>query len=380
MALTLRVKASFLSSKVLEKSTFLVKRALGAVYTIRKQAKKGLEDILLNGLEILRDHRGVFTAALSDDYNACWMRDQLYANFAYYYLGDLKKFKQGIRVVFNMLENSREKIEAAAVNVPKETHDYIHAKFSSETLGEITNNWGHHQVDAIGLFLYMIGFAYERGIDVVKTDEDKEMLQLLVHYLTTIRYWEAHDNGMWEEWQELHASSIGAALAGLKKIKEQKLAVVPKHLIVCGEKALSALLPKETPVRDQDMAQLSLIWPYHVISDDMRDEILNRVTQNLVQSKGLNRYLNDNYYRSDNGISAEWTMGFFWLSIIYSEMGLKHDAEYWFNHGVSTMTQDGLLPELYQNGRPNKNTPLGWSHSLALIAQKKLKKNGVTIS
>jgi len=99
-----------------------------------------------------------------------------------------------------------------------------------------------------------------------------------------------------------------------------------------------------------------------------------RVTRNLTQSKGINRYLNDDYYRSSNGISAEWTFGFFWLSIIYSEMGEKGDAEYWFNHGINTMTPDGKLPELYQDGLPNKNTPLAWSHSLALIAQKKLQK------
>ena len=371
MALTLTEKALSPLVGVLEKSTFLVKKAFSnkKIYT-----DKTLRHRLIEGLEILRDERGVFTAALSDDYNACWMRDQLYANYCYYYLGDKRKFQEGVRVAFDMFYKSKDKIEQAICNKPNATHNYIHAKFCAETLEEITNDWGHHQIDAIGLFLYMIGFAHERKIPVIESENDREMIQLLVGYLISVRYWEMPDNGMWEEWEELHSSSIGAAVAGLQKIKEQNLATVAQSLIDHGVDALGNLLPKETPVRDQDLAQLSLIWPYRVVSEEMRDEILARVIKNLTQSKGLNRYLNDNYYRSDNGISAEWTFGYFWLAIIFAEMGERGDAEYWFNHGINTMTPDGLLPELYQNGMPNKNTPLGWSHSLALIAQKKLEK------
>jgi len=44
----------------------------------------------------------------------------------------------------------------------------------------------------------------------------------------------------------------------------------------------------------------------------------------------------------------------------------------WFARGMSTMTPEGDLPELYQNGRPNPNTPLAWTHSLAIIAAKEL--------
>lgn len=371
MALTLGLKP-LSSKKVLEKGAFFVGKAFTPI--TRKYKNPKVQELLSRGLERLRDKRGVFTAAMSDDYNACWMRDQLYANFAYYYLGNKKKFKRGLRVVFDMLYKSKDKIDHAICHMPTETHDYIHAKFCSETLDEMTNDWGHHQIDAIGLFLFMVGFAHERGIKIVETEEDREIMQLLVAYLTGVRYWEYPDNGMWEEWQELHSSSIGAAVAGLRLVKKQKLAVVANSLIENGEQTLCALLPKETPVRDQDLAQLSLIWPYKVVDEKTAKEILDRVTRNLVQTRGLNRYLGDNYYRSHNGVSAEWTFGFFWLSIIYAEYGDKHDAEYWFNHGIKTMTPEGFLPELYQDGNPNKNTPLAWSHSLALIAQMKLSR------
>ena len=327
---------------------------------------------LYEGLEKLRDDKGAFLAANSDDYHACWMRDQLYANFAYFYLGEIDKFTVGIHIVFDMLHNAREKIEAATCNPPKAIYEYIHAKYCHQTLGEITDDWGHHQVDAVGQFLYMVGFAHQNGINVVRNDDDRDMLQLLVAYLTSVRYWEYPDNGMWEEWMELHTSSIGAAVKGLELIKKQRLAVVTDALIREGRTALFSILPNETPLRNQDMAQLSLMWPYNLLPQDIEDIVLHRIETHLIQSKGVNRYLDDNYYRSDNGISAEWTMGFFWLALVHHKRGEIVQAKYWFCRGMKTMTEEGDLPELYVNGEPNPNTPLAWSHSLALIAAHKL--------
>ena len=115
MALTLGLKP-LNGKRVLEKSAFLVEKAF---QPLRKKFAKGeLQEILFKGLESLRDKRGIFTAALSDDYNACWMRDQLYANFAYFYLGNKRKFKEGLRVVFDMLYKSKDKIDRAACNMP----------------------------------------------------------------------------------------------------------------------------------------------------------------------------------------------------------------------------------------------------------------------
>ena len=329
-------------------------------------------EVFLHGLESLRDERGIFVASPSSDYRACWIRDQLYSTFAYYYMGETKKFAQGIWVVFDILHKSRGRIENAIERMPSAGHEFIHAKYDHESLAEITDDWGHHQIDAIGLFLYIVGFAHKKNIAVFRTDADREMLQVLVEYLVSIRYWESKDNGMWEEWMELHASSLGAAVCALELLREQKLAVVPQDAIDRGREALFMILPNETPNRSEDMAELSLIWPYDIIPQEIADIILKRIESRLVQSKGLNRYWGDNYYRSENGISGEWTMGFFWLSIVYSERGDVVRAKYWYERGLETMTPGGYIPELYQNGKPNKNTPLGWAHALGIIAQKKI--------
>ncbi len=327
----------------------------------------------LSGLELLRDERGVFVASPSDDYRACWIRDQLYSNFAYFYTGDFEKYKKGVYVVFDILHRARSRIEKAISTMPTVGHEFIHAKYHHESLREMTNDWGHHQVDAIGLFLYTVAFSQEKGISLFRCEEDKKLIQLLVDYLISIRYFESPDNGMWEEWMDLHASSLGAAVRALELLSKEKLAVVPQEAIDRGREALFTILPNETQNRNEDMAQLSLIWPYNIVPREIADIILKRITDRLVQSKGLNRYWGDDYYRSENGVSGEWTMGFFWLSIVYSERGNALLAQFWYKRGLETRTKEGYLPELYQNGEPNKNTPLGWAHALAIIAEKKLK-------
>ena len=183
-------------------------------------SSQNVEQTLLGGLEMLRDGRGVFTAANSSDYAACWIRDQLYSTLAYFYTGERQKFSEGIWVVFDILHKYRRKIEYAICHQPTCGNEYIHAKFHPETFNEVTKEWGHHQLDAIGLFLYLVGFAHANEIHVFRNGRDIEIIQILVSYLTSLRYWDSPDNGMWEEELDLHASSVGACIAGLSIIKE----------------------------------------------------------------------------------------------------------------------------------------------------------------
>lgn len=344
---------------------------ISLVALVRKPASL-YPKLLRGGLELLRKENGAFVAASGEDYSACWIRDQVYATYAFYYLDDIRKFSEGLHVVFDILTKARPKIESALCRKPVQSADYLHAKYHAEMLCEVTDDWGHHQVDAIGLFLFVVARAERKGVRIIRHEADREMLQLLVSYLAAVRYFEEPDNGMWEEGMELHASSIGAAVAGLREIAFMKLAVVPGQLILRGEEMLSRILPRETFSRNVDMAQLSLLWPYRVVSKEMADTVLERVKETLVQKHGLNRYLGDNYYRSHNGISGEWPMGFFWLAIIYADRKEYLDARYWFERGMATITETGHLPELHQNGMPNDHTPLAWAHSLALIAATKL--------
>ena len=64
---------------------------------------------------------------------------------------------------------------------------------------------------------------------------------------------------MWEENMELHASSVGACVAGLRSVK--MLVNVKDELIQKGEETLRFLLPRESETKETDLSLLSLIYP-----------------------------------------------------------------------------------------------------------------------
>ena len=328
---------------------------------------------LIKGMEGLLKPSGAFMAAPSEQYEACWLRDQLYVSLSYYYLGDLEKLKRGIWIVFDIFHKHRAKIEKAIYDSHHPFNGHIHARYCSDTLEEITPDWGHHQLDALGLFLFLTAYFDSKNIKIIRNDDDLELIYLLAYYLHAIQYWQAEDFGMWEDNPSLHSSSLGAVLAGLSLLKERKIIVVPECAINWGKNTLNNVLPRESSDRPTDMAQLSLIWPYNIVSSETATAILEQVKENLVKEHGVNRYPGDTYYE-ENGISAEWPMGFFWLSIIASQGNNPKEAEHWFDKGIEQMNSEGYIPELYQNGRPNKNTPLAWAHSFAIIAKLKLDK------
>lgn len=278
-----------------------------------------------------------------NDYAAMWMRDQLFMANVYYYLGMYEKLVKSVYPVFDILHNQRHKLER--IIHPRDqkrkfiASELIHAKYDAATLKELTYRnpvteredpieWGHHQLDAIGFFLHLVADLNFKNIDVRRGKDDQELLQLLIFYLATVEYWQEPDFGIWEECLIKHSSSIGAVVAGLSYIKRRDLAVIPEQLISLGRNELFRILPyesRDTCVKehhkwehshDCDTAQLFLIWPFNVVGLETADLILNRILNGhtsengkfhrLVQLFGIHRYWGDDYYRDENGVSAQW--------------------------------------------------------------------------
>lgn len=362
---------------------------------------------ILRNFEALRRPNGAFIAAPTDDYRAMWIRDQLYCTFAYWYLDEIEKCRSGVQLVFDLFKRYKKKILRRTSSLVEFPGAILHAKFHPDTLDEIVADdaWGHFQLDAVGLFLYVVADLHFKNVPTVRDDSDKEVLQLLLCYLRGVEYWDSVDFGIWEECRIRHSSSIGAVLGGLVRLKAQRIkdVDVPDSLINAGEKALRRILPYESRPdefrdhcnsrnhadelsHDCDVAQLSLIWPYHVVQElSEQDFILDRLISGhvtdggrrhrLLQTHGFNRYWGDDYYRSTEGkfkdISAEWPMFKFWISVIYSQRHEDGKAAHWFREGCRDII-DNKIPEAYQNGRPNDHTPLAWAHAIALIAFSKL--------
>src|SRR3989344_7020066 len=308
---------------------------------------------------------GLFAASkmtVKTGYNLAWIRDNVYAAIGLEAAGKYPDAKRTLRALLDILIKHEYKIDWAIKEKPKYHYQYIHARYDPLTMDEIWETWGNKQNDAIGALLFKTGDLEEKGIKVIRNENDLRIIQKLVNYLESIEYWHDKDNGMWEENEEVHASSIGACVAGLKKIR--KIADVPKILVKKGENALSRLLPRESETKETDMALLSLIYPYNVADKKHTIQILKSVESKLLKEKGVIRYIGDRYHYK-NG-EAQWTKGLPWLAIIYNQLKNPSKYAYYMRKSVEAMNEKGELPELYyaNSSEHNENTPLAWSQAL----------------
>lgn len=332
----------------------------------------------IKGLEKLQQPSGLFLASpqhVSTGYDKAWLRDNFYECLAFEYLGKWDVVHKTYRALLDIFLKHEQKIDYAIQSKPKSKHEYIHPRYDPENFDEFWEEWGNKQHDAIGAILFRIGELEQHAdFSVIETKDDKRIVQKLVDYLASIEYWMDPDNGMWEENEEIHASSVGACVAGLKKINELDFIHVPEALIQNGEDVLRKLLPRESEKKFVDLALLSLIYPYDVVTPEERDTILSNIEYHLVKNLGVIRYKTDYYYNKDSidghSQEAEWTFGFSWLAIIFERMGNKPKAEEYIQKSMATIDSVGDIPELYYSHSDihNENSPLGWSESLFIVA------------
>ena len=343
----------------------------------RKISKKIKNKHLINQhikiLKSLRYKSGLFAASkkkISTGYEKAWLRDNFYECLAFFVLKDYKVCKKTYKSLLKIFEKHEYKIEYAIKKKPEHKHEYIHARYQPHTFDEFWEDWGNKQNDAVGAVLFGIAKLEDASIKIIETEKDKALIEKLINYLASIEYWHDDDSGMWENEEETHASSIGACVAGLQAIN--KYVHVPNYLIKNGKETLKHLLPRESKKKYVDLAQLSLIYPYDIVSKQQRNIILKNVEYHLLKARGVIRYKNDWYYnKNEDGYSeeAEWCFGLSWLAIIYEKIGDQKKAKYFLEKAIAVDTKKGM-PELYysQTDKPNENNPLGWSESMFIIA------------
>jgi GH15 family glucan-1,4-alpha-glucosidase len=325
-------------------------------------------------IDQMRLENGAYVASLSDDYNYVWIRDVFYMVLPFLTRPSIR-YEKAYHALFDLFKSYEWKIDIHTKNRPQYLFEYIHARYSTD-LKEIPVEWGHAQNDAIGAFLWGVGEGVRHGQRVIRDEHDLILLQKLVNYLECVHYWEAEDNGMWEENMELHASSVGACVAGLKAVK--LLVNVKESLIKRGEETLGGLLPRESESKETDLALLSLIFPYRVVDRQMALEILSNVTNRLERTLGCIRYEHDKYY--NEGGEAEWCFGFPWLGLCYNELGMDAKAEDYLEKTKRVLPEDWSIPELYVGGkeRPNGNRPLGWAVAMSYMFLEKVTRPSET--
>ena len=335
-------------------------------------------------LERIRLPNGLYLASPSADYSKVWLRDTFYEVLPYVDK-PTHHYEQTYWSLLDILRKHEAKIDRVIAEKPTDMMDYIHARFHPETLEEFQDPWGNKQNDAVGALLFGVALGLSHGKRVLRDEKDRQVVQKLVYYLLSLRYWEDPDNGMWEEYEEVHASSVGACLAGLLAVRAHGFDV-PETLVSNGRRVLDELLPRESVSKKADLALLSLVYPYRVVSLEQSRAILRNVERELLRERGVIRYRGDSYYSTKekehgrahawefyHGSEAEWTMGLPWLSIAWRELGNDEKADYYLLKAKFAQTRPGCLPELYYAGttKPNPNTPLGWAVALHVIARER---------
>jgi GH15 family glucan-1,4-alpha-glucosidase len=352
---------------------------------MKKKAKLSYKELVKQHLTILKNlqyESGLFSASkknVKTGYDKSWLRDNFYECLAFEVIGDWETVEKTYKALLKVFIKHEKKIDSAIKSKPKYRHEYIHARVHPQTFDEFWEEWGNKQNDSIGSILYNIGRLEEhQQVSILKNKDHVRIVNKLVKYLESIEYWHDEDSGMWEEDEEIHASSIGACVAGLKMIRNLPEIRVPSYLIKKGEETLNKLLPRESKKKFVDLALLSLIFPYNVVNKKQQDEILDHVEYHLLRKRGVIRYKNDYYYnKNPDGYSeeAEWTFGISWLAIIYEKLGNKKKAKELLQRAIEITTKEGV-PELYfsNSKEHNENNPLGWSESLFIIALHNINK------
>jgi GH15 family glucan-1,4-alpha-glucosidase len=330
----------------------------------------------LDNLRKLITPSGLFLASsknVETGYDKAWIRDNVYESLAFEYAGEWDIVAKTYHTLLDIFDKHIDKINWATTNKPFESWQFIHARYNPETLEEFWESWGNKQHDAIGAVLYKLADYEVKGHSVLRDDKDRKTVQTLIYYICNVEYWHDADSGMWEENEEVHASSIGAVVAGLKKWQEVGGMDVDADAIARGEAALHALLPRESEAKFTDLALLSLIYPYAIVEPDMARQITENLVYHLAKEKGVMRYKFDHYYnKNQDGYSeeAEWCFGLSWLAVVYKQLGDMEKAREYLDKATATVTSDGRIPELYfsHSNEANENNPLGWSESMYVVA------------
>lgn len=330
----------------------------------------------LDNLSKLITKTGLFLASsknVETGYDKAWLRDNVYEALAFEYANEWAVVKKDYHTLLDIFDKHIDKINWATTNKPFESWQFIHARYNPDTLEEFWESWGNKQHDAVGAVLYKLADFETKGKSMLRNQKDKRTVQTLIYYICNVEYWHDADSGMWEEAEEVHASSIGAVLAALKKWKEVGSMDVDQDAIDRGETALQALLPRESETKFTDLALLSLIFPYNIVSPEMAHQIVDNLVYHLAKDKGVMRYKFDEYYnRNPDGYSeeAEWCFGLSWLAICYKYLGDSEKAREYLQKATATIGSDGKIPELYfsHTNEANDNNPLGWSESMYVAA------------
>lgn len=333
-----------------------------------------LKQGLLNTLRNLRVTNGLYYASSgSIMYKKCWIRDSFYESLPEL-IENPEMFKQTYQTMLDYYIKMEKKYQKISwlIRDTDLSHDkvsrFIHPRCTPE-LEEINEPWGQLQLESPAYLLYGIYLGQTHGIHIIRNDEDKWILNLVIQMFEALEYYNLDGNNVWEERRELMSSATGIIVASLTAAKLIGLSVDQK-LLDKGYETLNRLLPRESDTKNVDLTLLMLIYPFNIVSPQVARQIIANVESELLRDKGVIRYKGDIYY-SEDGIESPWCFGLSYLALSYKILGDDKKAQYYLNIAKERTVEEGYcVPEMYV-GKSNKvgvNNPLGWSNAMLILA------------
>lgn len=264
---------------------------------------------------------------------------------------DNQPFHRGHFTSFFFLNpNPNENKRLAKEKFKIDIHGLPRAKHSINSNGALDEyyEWGHHQLDGLGAYLFAFFFAANMGtinlkeIDDVLAEQNSEnridsIFSVALHFLHEIEYWDQKDVGTWESFPTTkRASSVGICNAAFKEAKKyfedrswesEKIITVNPNVdlkrileegIKCGEATLNERIPSdgkpatETNEIPSDSALALLLLFNPGLNEQQERAILRRVYEQMGEY-GIRRmgdlqdsFMGENYALNPHG-QGKWS-------------------------------------------------------------------------
>ncbi|NOQ38635.1 hypothetical protein GQ472_07170, partial [archaeon] len=134
--------------------------------------------------------------------------------------------------------------------------------------------------------------------------------------------------------------------------------------------------------RKMDASLLGLVWPSGMLdADDKRmKKTIKLIEKEIVKNSGIHRYEDDEYdgWMYMDNISRKkgagyWPLLNFWMTIYYLKLDKREKALKYYNKVLNDLGDKKYIPEqVFDNDIQVSISPLCWSHSMFVIASKRL--------
>ncbi|MFP4118715.1 MAG: adenylate/guanylate cyclase domain-containing protein [Candidatus Woesearchaeota archaeon] len=309
-------------------------------------------------------------------YDKNWLRDILYRHDASRVLGDWKTIEKTVNRILKNFLNNEYKIDSLLEddNTPHmQSIVYYHKKSQDD---HFWDHWNHKQHDSVGILLYLIAQLEDYKKTYIQKEIDHiRIVNKLVKYLQKMKYWDGVPDEYWEENEELHASSVGACVAGLEAISRLPKIKIPIGLIEKGRNTISKQVAVELKRKTFDASMLTLLEPESLVSKTQEKAILERAEKVIDSEMTGITYKNDFYMFDNMEHQRDVKMDFLgsWLALIYEKRG-KHEKRKRILNKILSKYDEKTAPEsFFVNSKElSKEKRLSWAEALFLSHQQYL--------